>query len=301
MLVAPSETPSQTITSSPTATNTSIPPTNTPVQVADSRAVTNVQLASNLAGQLTVSWNAPSQTPNDYRVMYAPINESYKAWSDPSGNAFPTETSITLTGLDQGVSYKVQVRARYNGSSGPWTDQQEALVVDSTVSQDHQIQQQQQVLDPPTNTPLPTNTPVPPSNTPLPTDTPATTDTPMPTATNTPVPPTNTPVPPTNTPVPPTNTPVPVAISRDVTNVQLTSNQPGTLRVSWNAPSEPPADYRVMYARIDEDYKTWTDLNRQRVSDQHFDHTYGLRPGRSLQGAGTGALQRRFWRLVTAI
>ena len=346
VLAAPSETPSSTITSSPTATNTSVPPTNTPVQVTDSRAVTNVQLASNQPGELTVSWNAPSDPPGDYRVTYAPINENFKAWTDLSGNAFPTSTSITLTGLDLGVSYKVKVRARYSGSSGDWSASVEALIMAE-----------------PTDTPVPpTNTPVPPSefcvlvgpgtywlfpsdrflsglvtvyprsdcedfeitqtsigdngyaytadgqaaaeslcaaghsdgltynvipvpaNTDVwqctittPTDTPTPTSTPIPPAQATPVisfrpisatewaelleTETNTPLPTaTNTQVPPTstNTSVPVN-SRAIPAVRLSSNQPGVLEVSWDAPSETPDDYRINWARADENFPSWTE------------------------------------------
>ena len=74
---------------------------------------------SNSAGELTVSWNAPSDTPVDYRIAWARASESYKTWSDSSGNAFPTSPSYTITGLDHGTLYKVQVRARYSGSPGP--------------------------------------------------------------------------------------------------------------------------------------------------------------------------------------
>ena len=261
--------PSATDTSLPTATDTQTPPTNTPVQVADSRAVTNVQLVSNQAGKLSVSWNAPAEAPQDYRVMYAPIDESYKTWSDPSGNAFPTGASITLTGLDQGVSYKVRVRARYNGSSGPWTEQLEALVMDATIEQVNQVQEIEQVIEPPTDTPVPTATntsvptatatPVPPTDTPVPpTSTPVPTNTPVP-PTSTPVP-TNTPVPPTDTPVPPTDTPVP-ANARHVSNINLSSNQAGVLEVSWDAPSETPKDYRVGWAKVGENFRTWTDTS----------------------------------------
>ena len=281
-MIAPTNTPAPTETNTPLPvasntpmpppTDTSIPPTNTPAQVADSRAVTNVQLASNRLGELTIAWNAPSDPPQDYRVSYAPIDENFKTWTDLSGNTFPTSAAITLTGLDQGVSYKVMVRARYQGSAGPWTDQVEALVMDATVAEIIQVEEIEQILEPPTDVPVPTatntsvptatNTLIPPTNTPLPpSDTPIPpTNTPIP-PTNTPVPPTITPIPPTNTSVPPTNTPMPVVNSRDVTNVRLTSNRPGELNASWNAPSEPPHDYRVMYARIDEDYKTWTDLS----------------------------------------
>ena len=242
--------PTATNTPMPTATDTPIPPTNTPVQVADSRAVTNVQLASNQAGELSVSWNAPAEAPRDYRVMYAPIDESYKTWSDPSGNAFPTGASITLTGLDQGVSYKVRVRARYNGSSGPWSEEQQAGVMDATIAQVHQAQDIEHAVEPPTDTPAPTAT-----NTSVPTAT----DTPVP-PTDTPVPPSNTPVPPSNTPVPPTDTPVP-ANGKDVGNVSLSSSQAGILEVSWDAPSETPKDYRVAWAKVGENFRTWTDTS----------------------------------------
>ena len=208
-MIAPTNTPAPTETNTPlpvasntpmpTATDTSIPPTNTPVQVADSRAVTNVQLASNRLGELTIAWNAPSDPPQDYRVSYAPIDENFKTWTDLSGNTFPTSASITLTGLDQGVSYKVMVRARYVGSAGPWTDQREALVMDTTIAEIIQVEEIEQILEPPTDVPVPTAT-----------------NTSLPTAANTPVPPTNTPIPPTITPVPPTNTPIPPRLSRQL-------------------------------------------------------------------------------------
>ena len=274
---APTETntplPIASNTPSPTATDTSVPPTNTPVQVADSRAVTNVQLASNRLGELTVAWNAPSDPPRDYRVSYAPIDENFKTWTDLSGNAFPTSASITLTGLDQGVSYKVMIRARYQGSAGPWTEQREALVMDTTIAQIIQATEIEQVVEPPTDVPVPTatntsvptatNTPIPPTNTPIPP-----TNTPVP-PTNTPIPPTNTPVPPpTNTPVPPTNTQVPPTAtntvgSRAIPFVYAFSppDGPSQIDMSWTAPSETPHDYRINWAKVGESFPTWTDLS----------------------------------------
>ncbi len=118
-------------TNTPVPTNTTVPPTNTPVPVANSRDVSNVQLTSAQLGELTVSWNAPSEAPRDYRVMYARVDENYKSWKDSSGNVFPTGASITLTGLDQGVRYKLKVRARYNGGSGDWSEQYEADIAAS--------------------------------------------------------------------------------------------------------------------------------------------------------------------------
>ena len=72
---------------------------------------------------LEASWDAPSDTPKDYRVSWAKDGESFKAWTDLSANAFPTSPSYTITGLDAGVRYKVMLRARYHqGGSGDWSD-----------------------------------------------------------------------------------------------------------------------------------------------------------------------------------
>ena len=157
----------------PTATNTQIPPTAT--NVTGSRRIPAVIVSYPPGGpsEVQMSWNAPSETPHDYHVSWAKVGESFKIWTDLSGNAFPNTPSYTITGLDGTASYEIKVRARYQGSSGPWT----TIVVGTSTSV------------PPTNTPVPpTNTPVPPSNTPVP-------------STNTPIP-TNTTVPPTNTTVP---------------------------------------------------------------------------------------------------
>ena len=208
--------------------------------------------------------------------MYAPIDEDFKTWTDASGNAFPTATSITFTGLDQGVSYKVKVRARYNGSSGDWSGQVETLVM-----------AEQQAAEPPSNTPIPptntsvpptntpipptntsvppsntpippTNTPVPPTNTPIPpTNTPVPpTNTPVP-PTNTPIPPTNTPIPPTNTPVPPTNTQVPEGDRKSISGLRAASDQAGVIALSWDAPSETPRDYRVNWGPVGQGFPSF--------------------------------------------
>ena len=83
-------------------------------------------------GQLAVAWSAPSETPTDYRVRWAPAGQDYLSFSEPNtserGSAYPTGTSHTVSSLAAGASYKVQVRARYNGGehadnpwSGPWS------------------------------------------------------------------------------------------------------------------------------------------------------------------------------------
>ena len=143
----PTNTPTPTATPTATPTNTATP-TATPTATAtpvDSRAVVNVRADSNQPGELEVYWDSPSEAPGDYRIRWARVGESYLTWSNINGNAFPLSSSYTITGLDQGVRYKVQVRARYNGSAGDWTDSVEAVVE----------------ADPPTPTPTHTATPTP--------------------------------------------------------------------------------------------------------------------------------------------
>ncbi len=102
---------------------------------AQSGAVPNLELSSTSPGGLTITWDAPDPAPSDYRVIWAKQDldfPSYKAANEASrGNEYPggTETSITLTGLAGGETFKARMRARYtsggqnNGSwSGPWTD-----------------------------------------------------------------------------------------------------------------------------------------------------------------------------------
>ena len=71
----------------------------------DTKAIGAVQLESNQPGVLEVSWDAPTETPCDYRVNWARVGENFPAWTDFSGNAFPTSSSYTITDLDQGVRY----------------------------------------------------------------------------------------------------------------------------------------------------------------------------------------------------
>lgn len=105
-----------------------LPPSNTPV-LANSRIIESVSVTSNQAGVLEVSWSAPAETPHDYRVNWAKVGESYPARTDHSGNAFPASAGYSISGLEQDVRYKVKVRARYNGSAGPWTAESTALVM----------------------------------------------------------------------------------------------------------------------------------------------------------------------------
>ena len=95
-----------------------------PVQ-QDDGAISALTLTSDTPGVLDVSWDAPTgAAPTDYRVNWARSGEDYPPWTDNTANLHPTTTSQQLTGLDEGVEYKVRVRARYHDGpwSGPWAE-----------------------------------------------------------------------------------------------------------------------------------------------------------------------------------
>ena len=78
------------------------------------RAIGAVRVESNQPGELEVSWDAPTATPREYRIMWVRVDESFPSYRDNDDNAYPTEPTYTITGLDEGVRYKVKVRARYS-------------------------------------------------------------------------------------------------------------------------------------------------------------------------------------------
>ena len=95
----------------------------------DPGAVANLQLTSTTAGTLTVSWDAASPTPTDYRVDWAKSTEDYQSWKVDEGHVYPTPdaTTTTITDLSHDTEYKIRMRARYyrgehEGKSwgGPW-------------------------------------------------------------------------------------------------------------------------------------------------------------------------------------
>ena len=92
-------------------------------------AIANLQLTSTSAGELTVSWDAASPTPTDYRVDWAKSSEDYTSWKVEDGHVYTAETATTTTITDLGhdTEYKIRMRARYyrgehEGKSwgGPW-------------------------------------------------------------------------------------------------------------------------------------------------------------------------------------
>ena len=72
-------------------------------------------------GQLTASWTAPADNGaaiDDYDVRYRP---SRGAWTELPDAVRSTSTTVTITGLTNGTSYQVQVRAGNAVGDGPWS------------------------------------------------------------------------------------------------------------------------------------------------------------------------------------
>ena len=98
---------------------------------ANKGAITGLTLTSTTAGTLTVSWDAASPTPTDYRVDWAKSSEDYKSWKVDDGHVYTAETATTttITDLSHDTEYKIRMRARYyrgehEGKSwgGPWAE-----------------------------------------------------------------------------------------------------------------------------------------------------------------------------------
>ena len=174
----------------------------------DCAAISALTLTSDTPGVLDVSWDAPTgAAPTDYRVNWARSGEDYPSWTDDTANHHPTTTSQQLTDLDEGVEYKVRVRARYhdgaraeNPCSGPWAEETRQVAAQPVVPVQQPVVQVQQPV---------------------------------------------------------------VQVQQDdgaISALTLTSDTPGTLDVSWDAPTgAAPTDYRVNWARSGEDYPPWTD------------------------------------------
>ena len=101
--------------------------------------VTGLQLTSEAAGTIVATWDLPGQTPTDYRVNWAKSTGDFPSWKDDHGNAYPATNKETIPGLEQGVEYKVRVRARYRGDqltgdqtpwSTAWSDEKTITVAE---------------------------------------------------------------------------------------------------------------------------------------------------------------------------
>ena len=99
------------------------------VQAESHGAITGLILTSDAPGTLTVSWDAASPTPTDYRVDWAKSDEDYQSWKVDEGHVYlaDTATTVTIADLEHDTEYKIRLRARYykgehEGKSwgGPW-------------------------------------------------------------------------------------------------------------------------------------------------------------------------------------
>ena len=233
--------PTATYTPTPTATNTAAPEatatnTATPSQ-QDFWAVGAVRLESNRRGVIAVAWDPPTKKPHEYRLTWARVSENFPSQGSSDGNAFPRSPSYTITGLDEGVRYKVKVRARYlGGNNGPWSDAVE-IVVASTSD--------------PTATSTPTTTA---THTATHTPTATYTATPVPTATYTATPEATA----TNTATLVPNATYTATPSQQdfwgVGAVHLESNRRGVIAVAWDPPTKKPHEYRLTWARVSENF-----------------------------------------------
>ena len=105
-----------------------------PPDPRESRDIGRITLVSSRPGTIQAGWEAPTEEPADYRISWAREGESFKTWTDNTGNAFPTEPSFTITGLEGSEKHKVKVRARYDGSSGNWSGEAVITVMASQAS-----------------------------------------------------------------------------------------------------------------------------------------------------------------------
>ena len=78
-------------------------------------AIANLQLTSTTAGELTVSWDAASPVPTDYRIDWAKSGEDYQSWTVDEGHKYPdpSATTATIADLDHDTEYQIRMRARY--------------------------------------------------------------------------------------------------------------------------------------------------------------------------------------------
>ena len=102
------------------------------------KATSNLAVTSPNPGELVITWDAPSDAPDDYRLTWKKSDGKWPSYKNDNtvegGNAFPTGTSHTVTGLEEGTAYQARVRARYHDGdgnleeSGPWSAVEEIAV-----------------------------------------------------------------------------------------------------------------------------------------------------------------------------
>ena len=261
-----------------------------PQEPRGARDIGRIILNSTLPGVIDAAWDAPSETPVDYRLSWAKVDAPFLTWTDLSGNAFPTDTSYTITGLEEDETYKLMMRARYGGTAGDWSGNVAitvAGIATTPVTSDNSTvpgTPRDLVVSRGGNGALTVSWQAPSSDGGLTLtgyvvqwkeagniwDVPADVSEETTTAT-------------THTVTGLTNgvsytvrvlatnqmgsgshsaeeTDTPLA-TRGIDDLILSSTTPGTIRAAWDAPSEAPADYRLSWAKVGTQFLTWTDLS----------------------------------------
>ncbi len=102
----------------------------TPADAQQGAAVPNITLSSDSPGTLAISWSTANPAPDSYRIRWARQGLDFLSYQNENeaqrGNEYlaGSATSITLTGLDEGATYKMQIRARFDSgghNNGPWS------------------------------------------------------------------------------------------------------------------------------------------------------------------------------------
>ena len=263
------------------------------------RDIGEITLNSTTPGIIEASWEAPDEEPVNYHVSWAKVGESYLTWTDSAGNAFPTDPSRTIADLEEGETYKVKVRARYDGSAGDWSGEITITVARSannpptadagtaqavqggdtvtlsgtasdqdgdqlTYSWSHDSALDISLANADSLSPAFTAPQVSANTTvtfTLTADDGTDTHSDTVTVTILDVPVVGTPNGRSDQNTTAVLNPDGSLGPRDIGRITLTSAQPGTIQASWEAPGETPVDYRISWAKAGEPYLTWTDLS----------------------------------------
>ena len=101
------------------------------LRVTDEREPPGIPQAPTFSGEtaesLTVNWSEPDNTGpaiTDYDVQYRTGGEAYREWPHTG----PARTA-TITDLEEGTAYQVQVRARNDEGTGDWSEPGEGMTV----------------------------------------------------------------------------------------------------------------------------------------------------------------------------
>ena len=85
-------------------------------------APTGIAVNADGPDTVNVSWTAHPDGAKDYRVSWAPEGENFRTWTNNDWNAYPTGASHTITGLESDTTYRLRLRARFDGApSSAWS------------------------------------------------------------------------------------------------------------------------------------------------------------------------------------